>query len=89
MKGLIIIPAYDAGDTLTTVLNDLHSIDDIEILVINDGSKDNTSQIAKHFNTRLIEHSVNKGKGAAIKTGLRYAQQQDVDFVNCRVRWRL
>ena len=81
MKGLIIIPAFDAGDTLTTVLKDLHSIENIEILVINDGSKDNTSQIAKQFNTKLIEHSVNKGKGAAIKTGLRYAQDQDIDFI--------
>lgn len=81
MKGLIIIPAYDAENTLPDVLKDLGSLKNLEVLVVNDGSRDSTSQIAKLFSASLIEHSQNKGKGAAIKTGIDYALKQDVDFV--------
>ena len=81
IKGFIIISSYDAESSLASVLKDLDSLKDIEILVVNDGSRDNTSHIAKQHQVKLIEHPRNMGKGAAIKTGIGYALNQDIDFI--------
>ncbi len=79
----ILIPAYNEEATLETIielvqkvelLNDLKK----EIIIVNDCSTDNTKQIAtalaeKHDNIVLYNHEVNKGKGAALHTGIEKA----------------
>lgn len=81
----IVIPAFNEGATIHEILNKiktvelLHSIEK-EIVIINDYSTDNTSeQIRKYMdenknlNILYLEHQVNKGKGAALHTGIKNA----------------
>lgn len=68
----IIIPAYNEQDTIErTVLEVKELRINKEIIVIDDGSKDNTAAIVKRLdNVKLIEHVVNRGRGVAIKSGI-------------------
>jgi len=72
----IIIPAYNEGKSLRSVLDDLTRtfVDRAEIIVVSDGSTDDTAGIAKSFSmVRCFEHNRNRGYGASIKTGIRQA----------------
>ena len=70
MKLIIQIPCYNEAETLEIALNDLprhlDGIDEIEYLIINDGSKDNTVEVAKKWG---VHHVVNftQNKGLEIK----------------------
>src|SRR5271156_1926912 len=76
----VIIPAYNEEKRLAPVLDSVHSFfaakgTDFEIVVVNDGSTDNTGALVKQFaaqhkQIKLIEHTHNKGKGYAIKIGV-------------------
>ncbi len=73
----ILIPAYNEGKYIQDVIKDCSSYG-LDIIVVNDGSSDNTlellAQIEPEIDSTLIilDHGYNKGKGAAIKTGLDY-----------------
>jgi glycosyltransferase involved in cell wall biosynthesis len=70
----IIIPAFNEeegiGDSLDKLLEFVKELN-FEILVVNDGSTDNTQAIVEAKNVRLINHPNNKGYGAALKTGIK------------------
>ena len=74
----IIIPYYNEP-TLIQVLDNVYNVQfqgTFEIIIVDDGSTDGTTtllekNISKYKNAELIKHSVNKGKGAAIKTALK------------------
>lgn len=78
MKVSIIIPAYNEEKTIKQIV-DLVKKADIrnhskEIIIIDDGSKDNTFAVAKTIkDIKLLKHPVNRGKGAAIRTGIEGA----------------
>ena len=88
----IIIPAFNEENTIIPLLNkvDKVKIEGVqkEIIVIDDASKDNTLNLLKNNNTlynKLIEFKQNKGKGAAVKSGLEkatgdYILFQDADL---------
>jgi glycosyltransferase involved in cell wall biosynthesis len=70
----VIIPAYNEGDSVHKVIAKIREMrPDAEIIVVDDGSKDNTTQAARDAGARVIRHPYNKGNGAAVKTGLRAA----------------
>jgi glycosyltransferase involved in cell wall biosynthesis len=70
----IIIPAGNEEASVGSVLEGLREWRDrAEIIVVSDGSTDRTSEIAEHAGVRVIRHRVNKGYGAALKTGIRAA----------------
>ena len=72
----IIIPAYNEGEAIGTTLQkivDLKLPEKYEIIVVDDGSQDKTSEIAGGFPVRLFRHHSNKGYGASLKTGIRKA----------------
>lgn len=81
MKGLILISAYNSAATLPYVLEELKAFSDLDILVVNDGSSDPTGDIARSFGVHVVDHDANKGKGAALQTGFKYAATQNIDFV--------
>jgi glycosyltransferase involved in cell wall biosynthesis len=74
-KILIIIPAFNEENNIKNVLESIKSMDiESDILVINDGSNDNTSLIAKSVSdTIVIDLPVNLGIGGAVQTGFIYA----------------
>src|SRR5947209_5836632 len=70
----IIIPAYNEGDAIGAVIEKVRAVrPQAEILVVDDGSNDNTSEAAAAAGAHVIRHPYNKGNGAAVKTGLRNA----------------
>lgn len=74
----IVVPAYDEaerlGPTLRRILDDLARREKAaEVLVVDDGSEDGTAEVARGFaaeGVRLLVHGTNRGKGAAVRTGL-------------------
>ncbi len=76
----IIIPAYNEENTIGEVLDNLKKLDFLsgsrEFIVVDDGSKDNTAKIIKEKSKKIseinfIQHEKNKGKGAAVRTGIQ------------------
>ena len=80
MEISIIIPTYNEEEGIKDVLIGLNNYLgkeklQAEIIVVNDGSTDQTEEILNNFeNTRLINHPYNKGYGASLKTGVKNAQ---------------
>lgn len=74
-KMIIIIPAYNEGERIQGIIRKslLHSKD---VVVVDDGSSDNTSEIAFQEGACVLRHLVNLGKGAALKTGCDYALEK-------------
>ena len=81
----IVIPAYNEGKTIHLILNKIKEVKlpegiDKEIIIVNDCSKDNTEEAIlkyrsenKDFNIQYRKHEFNKGKGAALHTGIKEA----------------
>jgi glycosyltransferase involved in cell wall biosynthesis len=68
-----IVPALDAADTIGQVVLGLRSALSIPVLVVDDGSRDDTARVAAHHGATVITHGRNLGKGEALRTGLRRA----------------
>jgi glycosyltransferase involved in cell wall biosynthesis len=70
----IIIPAYNEAKTIGSVIKKIKELHpDVEIIVINDGSTDDTATSAKEAGAFVYNHPYNIGNGAAIKSGIRHA----------------
>jgi len=79
-RSLAIIPCYNEQLTIASVISKSKRFVD-DVLVIDDGSKDNTAKIAKAAGAKVITHNINKGKSAGIKSGFMYALQNRYDYV--------
>jgi len=66
---LVCIPAYNAESTIFKAVKQCQKFADL-VLVINDGSSDNTASLAKDAGADVVNHKQNRGYGSAIKTGL-------------------
>ena len=76
MKLSIIIPCYNEKNTIKKLIEAVKKcpVDDKEIILVDDFSKDGTREILKEINDiKTIYHSSNKGKGACLKTGFKMA----------------
>jgi glycosyltransferase involved in cell wall biosynthesis len=80
----IVIPAYDEEIGLPTLLgNVFRCVDGIaEVIVVDDGSRDRTSEVACGFKCSVIKHEANRGKGEALKTGVRHAKGNNIIFID-------
>jgi cellulose synthase/poly-beta-1,6-N-acetylglucosamine synthase-like glycosyltransferase len=76
----VVLPAYNEGAALPHVLDELnqHLDASYEVLVVDDGSTDDTAEVAERGPCRLIKHSSNRGKGVAIRTGIAEAQGENL-----------
>lgn len=89
MKVILALPAYNEQQDLPGLLdridNALKSWADYRVLVVDDGSTDNTAQIVRDAGQNkpvtLIQHTQNRGLGAAIRTGLSAASAEPCDVV--------
>lgn len=80
-KVYVIIPAYNEEKSIKTVINNLQNKGYKNIIVVDDGSKDNTTKIAEECGAIVLTHIINRGQGAALKTGTEYALLQDADII--------
>lgn len=84
-KLIIQIPCFNEEETLLTTLNDLpkeiEGIDEIEVLVINDGSTDSSAEIAKNFGASVLDIKPNKGLANAFRSGLQEALKRGADVI--------
>jgi glycosyltransferase involved in cell wall biosynthesis len=74
----VIVPVYNEAKTIRQILDKIQAVNiDKEIIVVDDGSSDGTENVLreiKYSDLRIINHSSNRGKGAAFLTGLSYAK---------------
>ena len=89
----IVIPAYNEEDAIASTIQQCLAVREaivkeagltaVEIIVVNDGSRDKTPQIAGEFKEiTLINHEVNRGYGAALKTGFSGAKGEILGFMD-------
>lgn len=79
---LIIIPAYNEEQNINRVLQGMHKLDtELDIVVINDGSRDKTLEQAKKAGCKVITLPYNLGYGGALQTGFKYAVKSGYQFV--------
>ncbi len=89
----VIIPTYNEGNTLIQIIDKVAATKllggiELEIIVIDDGSTDNTKELLQQYKNHdlvLLSHEINRGKGAAIQTGIKavtgdYFILQDADL---------
>jgi hypothetical protein len=78
----VVIPAYNEQDGIAAIIERVLAVKpaltadgtDLELLIVDDGSSDNTAEIVSRYpEARLVKHSCNKGYGAALKTGFSSA----------------
>ena len=70
----VVIPAFEEVEAIGTVVTTLRSAAAWrEVIVVDDGSADQTAEVASAAGARVIKHPYNKGNGAAVKTGIRAA----------------
>jgi glycosyltransferase involved in cell wall biosynthesis len=79
----VIIPAFNEEKNIHQVLETLRTMDDIgEVLVVNDGSADKTSDAARSLGVRVLDLPQNRGKGNAMWTGLDHTEGDIVLFLD-------
>ena len=77
----IILPAFNEAHSIEAVIQGVRKVcPQEEILVINDGSTDETEAAARTAGARVLSHPYNMGYGAAIKTGIRHARFRRLVF---------
>lgn len=89
LKVAIVIPAYNEGRVIGDVVTDIRKrfkgkAFTSHIIVVDDGSEDNTTENARKAGAHVIQHVLNTGSGGATATGLSYAYSNDFDIaVTC------
>ncbi len=89
----VVVPVFNERNTLVEILRRMRAVElpdglECEIIVVDDGSDDGTRDVLKQLGdstVRVVMHDVNRGKGAAVRTGLRhsngeYVLVQDADL---------
>jgi len=82
MKLIIAIPAFNEAQVIGSVIDDVcHIFPQAEIVVIDDGSSDDTGQVAQRHGVFVVRHRMNRGLGGAIGTALLWARRRKADLL--------
>ena len=77
----IVIAAYNEERSVPKVIADLHKAGYHNVVVVDDGSTDKTFDATVNAGATALQHVVNRGQGAALKTGIDYALEQGADII--------
>ena len=79
----IVIPAFNEAESLAELLPELRrTLPEAELLVVDDGSTDHTSDVCAQLDVKCIRHAYNMGNGAAVKYGARRAKGETLIFMD-------
>lgn len=79
----VVIPAYNEAPFIRRVIGAARAVDEVgEVLVVDDGSRDGTSEVAAKEGVRVVSHEKNRGKGAAMRSGCRNADSDVLIFLD-------
>lgn len=78
---LVIVPAYNEGKRIQKLINRIRHAGFHDILLVDDGSSDNTAEIAQKSGIQVARHIINRGPGAATQTGFDIALKNDYEYV--------
>ena len=85
MKLIVLIPAFNEEKTISQVIRNIpehiDNIDEMKILVVNDGSTDNTAKTAEEAGAFVVSHSRNRGLGIAFATGIKESLKEGADII--------
>ena len=79
MRILAVIPAYNEADNIRAVIEDLRSFGG-DLLVVSDGSTDDTARLAREAGAQVISLPFNLGIGGTVQTGLKFALERGYDM---------
>lgn len=80
LKTLVIIPAYNEELNISNVIKDIReNAPQVDYVIVNDGSKDNTMKIVREKGYNCIDSFINLGLWGAVQTGFKYAAEYDYD----------
>ncbi len=80
MKISVVIPAYNESKTIASVVNEVKNKIS-EVVVVDDGSTDNSAQLAQGAGAKVLTHFLNRGQGAALQTGINFALNSGADII--------
>lgn len=80
MRIFAVIPAYNEQSVIGQVVSQVKNLVN-EVVVVDDGSQDGTGHVAGENGARVLHHLVNRGQGAALRTGTDWAVAQGADIV--------
>jgi len=79
---LVVVPAHNEEASLPATLAELRArAPGVDVLVVDDGSRDGTSNVARAAGVQVVRHPVNLGVGGALQTGFQWAHERDYDVV--------
>jgi glycosyltransferase involved in cell wall biosynthesis len=85
MKIIIYIPAYNEEEEISNVIanipKDISGVDEITLLVVDDGSTDKTADLARESGADVVSHRINRGLGIAFQSGMQYALDHSADIL--------
>ena len=79
-KIIAVIPAYNEEKSISSVLRDVKKQVD-EIILVDDGSGDKTSEMAEKEGACVLKHLINRGQGASLRTGTEYALKRGAEII--------
>lgn len=81
MRKAAVVPAYNEAGSIGAVVAEIRAADpELEVVVVDDGSKDATAELASSAGATVLRLPYNLGIGAAVQTGLQYARDNDFDI---------
>lgn len=83
MKLSVVLPAKNEAAAIGATIADIVALyPQAEVIVVNDGSSDNTAEVAEQAGAKVVHHPYSKGNGAAVKTGARAAGGEVIVFMD-------
>lgn len=91
-KVTVVLPAYNSASTLSRAIESVlaQTLDDIELIVVNDGSSDETTTVASSYEDEIVhlEHDKNRGGSVARNTGIRDSAGEYIAFLDADDEWK-